>query len=47
MDTWFAHQHEEIIEKLKHEPLLQLAYVLRVINDKEADIESTISRPQA
>ena len=38
VDTWFKHQHEEVIEKLKKQPILQLNYVLRVLNDKEQEI---------
>eukprot|EP01022_Parablepharisma_sp_SALTPOND_P016448 TRINITY_DN240_c0_g1_i1.p1 TRINITY_DN240_c0_g1~~TRINITY_DN240_c0_g1_i1.p1 ORF type:complete len:1429 (-),score=152.52 TRINITY_DN240_c0_g1_i1:4268-8554(-) len=38
VDTWFKHQHEEVIEKLKKQPILQLDYVLRVLNDKEQEI---------
>jgi len=38
VDKWFANQHEEVIEKLKKEPTLQLEYVLRVLSEKEQDI---------
>ncbi len=42
VDTWFKHQHEEIIEKLKNKPTLQLEYVTRVLNDKKDEIASMI-----
>ncbi len=38
VDTWFKHQHEEVIEKLRKTPTLQLEYVLRVLTDKDAEI---------
>jgi hypothetical protein len=39
VDTWFERQHEEIIEKLKPQPILQLGYVQKVLKNKEEVIE--------
>jgi len=39
VDTWFERQHEEIIEKLKPKPILQLGYVQKVLKNKEETIE--------
>eukprot|EP00830_Metopus_es_P013446 TRINITY_DN3270_c0_g1_i3.p1 TRINITY_DN3270_c0_g1~~TRINITY_DN3270_c0_g1_i3.p1 ORF type:complete len:486 (-),score=108.90 TRINITY_DN3270_c0_g1_i3:899-2356(-) len=42
IDVWFQHQHEEVIQKLSKEPKLQLNYVQRVLNDKDAEIQKVM-----
>jgi len=40
VEQWFKRQHEDVIDKLKKEPEMQLAYLLQVLNERESEIES-------
>jgi len=42
IDELFNHRHEKVIEKLGSKPELQLAYSLKILNDKENDIKRTL-----
>lgn len=40
VDAWFKRQHVDVIDKLKRQPEMQLAYVLQILGERESDIES-------
>jgi hypothetical protein len=40
IDSWFSQRHEEIIDKLRNQPKLQLEFLLILLKEKESVIES-------
>ena len=40
VDTWLKNRHEDVIKELEKKPKLQLNYLQKVLNTKEAEIES-------